>query len=427
MKRIHIDQKISQPKKAPAHSKRLALWTVTLCLLTGIGVTVSMALLGSRLSRFSEADTNVITLVPTEGEVRVESKAASIFFKPKTERMQAGNAYITDNTDLAGRDAGQSAGTSAGQSAGLPAGQSDLQAGGQPDIRPEGKQSNGQSEGYQGELLVNDNIQTWSKETQVDLFRNSYSDKVQSDNGEKVIAPGTSNYYDFSLKNNGDAVLNYKISLEVETHQGQGNNDPAIPLEWRLLSGDEKVSDWRGYNDRTEVLKKATMDAWRQDNYTIEWRWVFEQGDAMNAADTRLGNMAVDQTIGVTATIYIYAEGEISQNNSNEPGDDGPGGDGPGNNGPGGGSGDGGGSNDSGQRNDSQEILITPFEEPAPTEEPTPGFGIIHIPGGLPKTGDTSHLLLYAGLMAGSILGLVVLLVIGKRRKKDKDTQDGQE
>ncbi len=257
MEKLQTTQIISRQNAVISNKKRLTFGILALCLLLAGGIVVTTALLGEGIGRFSGKDANIIPLVPAQSE-------SSADIKQETQPWLAVGA--------ANRTASQS-----GE--------------------------------YRGEMQVYDDKQFWSSETQVDLFRDSYHGTAKSDNGEKIIAPGTSNFYNFTLKNNGNIPLDYTVSLKVDVYPEEQETNTAIPLEWRLLSGDGTVvSDWQNYNGRMAALKQAALDVRHQDNYTVEWRWIFEQGEVADENDTDMGNMAVSEPLGVNATIYVYAE-----------------------------------------------------------------------------------------------------------------------
>ena len=68
------------------------------------------------------------------------------------------------------------------------------------------------------DMLVKDKDVSWETNSFVDLFREFYTNDdgmitVTSVDGEKVIAPGTSNQYEFSIKNTGSIPLEYVLNL----------------------------------------------------------------------------------------------------------------------------------------------------------------------------------------------------------------------
>ena len=309
MEKLRITQKVSRQNAAVSNKRRLTFGVFALCLLLLCGIVVTTALLGEGIGRFSGKEANVIPLVPAQSESPAD-------IKQETQPQLAAEA---------------------------------------------GSHTVGQQGEYRGEMQVYDDKQAWSSETQVDLFRDSYNDTAKSGDGEKIIAPGTSNFYSFTLKNNGGIPLDYTISLKVDAYsEGQAANSD-VPLEWRLLSGDGTVvSDWQGYNGRTAALKQAVLDVRHQDNYTIEWRWIFEKGEAMDENDTNMGNMTVNEPIGVNAAIYVYAEQSVDWDGS------------------------------------SSNL------------------------GNAPKTGDTFNILFYILLLVVSGCGLVIIIWSERRRKKRK-------
>lgn len=325
MEKQQINQTVRKPSSSD--SRKNCLFVVAaICLLLIVGLAVSAALLGGSLGRFSEAETNVIPLIP-----------------PKSTGGE--------NTVVSGTEASE---TIAGGSAASP--------------RSTGERTAAPTVEYRGELDIYDGQQIWGSETQVDLFRSSYGDTVVSGDGEKVIAPGTSNYYRFTLKNNGNIPLDYTVSLKVDTYYADRGTASAIPLEWRLLNGNgTAVTDWQGYNDRTQTLKKSTLDARRQNGYTIQWRWEFDRDEIVDRVDTELGVLAEKDLLGVKATITVVAEQSASWDG--KPSDD----------------------------------------------------------WWIPKTGDPFNLLLYVAVLTISACGLLILFVMMRRRNKDEDNKHGGE
>jgi len=291
----------SRPAASGSRKNRL-FGVFVLCLLLGVSLAVSSALLGGSLGRFSQKENNVIPLLPPKSTPLASGGGNTVYSAPEAEAPTTAQ--------------------------------------------------------YQGNLEVFDNQKVWGSETQVDLFRNSYGQTVVSGDGEKVIAPGTSNFYSFALKNNGNIPLDYSVSLSVDTYEADQSAASAIPLEWRLLSGDgTAVTDWQGYNGRSQTLKQSTLAVRHQDGYTIEWRWVFERG--ADTLDTDMGDLAAVLPLGVKATITVYAEQSAG------------------------------------------------WQEEKPTG-----------PWWLPKTGDSFNLPLYLAVLAVSALGLLVLLAAARHKNK---------
>jgi len=305
VEKTQVNQTVLRPADSDSRKNRLFV-VFAACILLGIGIVVSLALLGGSLGRFSLVETNVIPLIQSEN-TRPGSNPPSGAASPQS----AGGAV-------------------------------------------------GRAVDYRGKLSVFDDAQTWGSETQVDLFLGSYNGTVVSGNGEKVIAPGTSNFYGFALKNNGNIPLDYTVSLKVESLSEEQAADPGIPLEWRLLDGEKApLTLWREYGEQEETLKCSMLDVRRQDNYTIEWRWPYERG--ADQTDTKLGDEAVNRLLGVKATITVFAEQSADWDG-----------------------------------------------------KPTG-------PWWLPKTGDDFPLYTYLTVAGVSLCGLLILFVIVKRRKKDKE------
>lgn len=208
---------------------------------------------------------------------------------------------------------------------------------------------------------VYDHNTVWDSDTDVEIFKISYdndSDQVtvRSSNGEKVIAPGTTNTYRFTLENTGNVNLEY--SMEMEAWFGEkGEEDPiTIPVVARvkdyrgnyLAGSSDSMEDVLELN---EVSQKGFLAKKYVAPYELEWEWPFEGDDVY---DTLLGNLAVDEDITLTIRIHIVS-----------------------------------------------------------TYTPNPDNDC-----GIPKTGDTSGIQLAFTTMVGSLACLMLLLVPSRRKRR---------
>ena len=203
---------------------------------------------------------------------------------------------------------------------------------------------------------VEDENTVWEGQTDVEIFRVSYENEqgqvtVNSNDGQKLLAPGTENEYRFTLHNTGDVGLDYTLQIEAYFSDGE----KVIPVEARLVdyNGEYLVGSADSYADVLElnnVNASGSISAGYIMPYTLQWQWPFEGNDAY---DTWLGNLAEDKDITLTIAIRTTAEygGE----------------------------------------------------------------------GGIPQTGDTSGVAISAVVLVGSFGGLLMLLLLPKRRTEDSD------
>jgi hypothetical protein len=148
----------------------------------------------------------------------------------------------------------------------------------------------------------------------IDLFQSSYrngNDEVtaKSRDDEKVIAPGTSGTYSFSVKNERNTGLEYKMWLEkafqMTTDSGESVD---LPVQVRLSSGSAETRTWLLGSSETVWVDASTLKDIESDeaiaagdlqdavtgtlgandavSYTLEWQWPYET----DANDTLLGN-----------------------------------------------------------------------------------------------------------------------------------------
>ena len=151
----------------------------------------------------------------------------------------------------------------------------------------------------------------WQAETDVEIFKLRYDNNgdlvytVNSENADKVIAPGTENVYGFTLENEGDAALDYTLSAEAYfVGKGPDGNDLWIPVDARLsdYTGEWLVGgadEWPDVRELNTVNRSGVIGAGKIYDYFLEWRWSYERGEGdtlelNDRYDTSLGDLAVD-------------------------------------------------------------------------------------------------------------------------------------
>ncbi|WP_165044517.1 hypothetical protein [Adlercreutzia sp. ZJ138] len=383
MKKPYIYQAASG-QVANSQKKNLTPWLPVLCVLAALGVVLTATLLGSSLGRFSAPDACAIPLVPDAAETDVAAVSDTSASTTSVAAEQSSGA-AQSTSQPAAKSANSASVDSAETSDSSVSARSTVESSAASDPAAAAKP---------GEMQVYGTPQVWSTETQVDLFRSNYNNTVASADGDKLIAPGTTNRYDFTLRNNAEVPLGYEVSLKVESWSaGAADNagvadaagsaatteEPSssvgVPLEWRLLTAaGDPVSDWQPHGENVSVLDAATLDAGRQAGYAIEWRWAYEQGgtSAADAADTAHGDHAALEDFGVKATIFVRAE-----------------------------------------------------QAPAPPAAETPKTPQDIVAGLLAQTGDSTLALVAACLLAVAACALIVVVIARRKREKDADHARG--
>lgn len=175
---------------------------------------------------------------------------------------------------------------------------------------------------------VEDQDQVWGTETRIDLFDTEYYGigrdiTVRSENGDRLIAPGTESEYTFNLKNTGNVAMDYSVSLDVALHMDGGEVSLAeFPLGVRLrhYSGEYLLGDgetWVSVAQLEDYLEEDTLAVNNYAWYTIEWKWLFEEdiiddhdrlqlnvGDEL---DTLLGNISAESPVSLSVSISTVA------------------------------------------------------------------------------------------------------------------------
>lgn len=158
---------------------------------------------------------------------------------------------------------------------------------------------------------VEDDRGKWSTNTSVEIFKVSYENgqqnvTVKSDDGDKLIAPGTENSYTFKLKNTGDVALDYTMMMDINCSP----ESLKLPVEARVRRYDGmwvsgRDEEYVSASESDKIEDSTTLGAGRYTYYTLEWMWPFEGGD--DAFDTELGEHAGEKDLTITVSIRTTA------------------------------------------------------------------------------------------------------------------------
>lgn len=180
-----------------------------------------------------------------------------------------------------------------------------------------------ESEEIKPDSDVGDGISKWASNTNIDLFKSSYENSkaetnVKSKNGDKVVAPGTTNVYLFTISNKGNVPLNYTIEVKALTNVFADG----LPITVRMRKGSEWLiggeTEWSNVTDVDSVTCQSVLKAENSDVYAFEWKWEYESAD--NSLDTAYGlgareyDSTFNLTIGTTAEVIPDAVDENGNN-----------------------------------------------------------------------------------------------------------------
>lgn len=173
----------------------------------------------------------------------------------------------------------------------------------------------GRSETPERVLTYTSGKLTWDSAADIDtngaaefsLFNSVYGN-TKSDNGDKVVAPGTEDGSIVRLKNSVSDTISYTAVLY------QIRSTDKLPVE-ATLTGD-RFTDTDSYTlpqgvTDSDVIRavSGTVGGGLIQDFDINWNWQFENGDKQDVIDTWLGNKAADgDADDVTVGLYIVVE-----------------------------------------------------------------------------------------------------------------------
>jgi hypothetical protein len=167
----------------------------------------------------------------------------------------------------------------------------------------------------------------WKNETNVNIFKSNYENgkgvaSVISQNGDKIIAPGSTSSYKFAMYNNGNMAVMYETDVDFSLIiKGMENKDIVFPLKVRLYTDSGKYivgteTEWANINDVKIDAYLSQLGASSYESFTLEVKWDYEGGN--DELDTLLGNMSAEQGnngedkgVAVNLSINTYAEEHV--------------------------------------------------------------------------------------------------------------------
>lgn len=271
---------------------------------------------------------------------------------------------------------------------------------------------------------------TWDSATDIgpdgvaelSLFSASYQN-VLSNNGDKVVAPGTEGRNIVRLKNDSSNRIQY-VAVFYRIKE-----EPALPVEPEMEG--EGFADTTSYPlpdgvTKDQVVRAVTGMLFPEEiqDFDISWQWNYYDSDQRDQVDTALGDKAAfAEADEVTAGLYIVVveepegpppylpedPGEPLEPDNGPPSPPGPlvpGGPGSSRGVPG-----------TGESGGAAAPQAPGSEGTDALDVPDTGAASYIYPQ-VPQTGDTTHLTLYLVLMAVS--GVLLLLLLLDHRKENK-------
>lgn len=129
---------------------------------------------------------------------------------------------------------------------------------------------------YLGKIFISDKNGNYVYQQNLKIFENAAFEY------KNIIAPGTSNTYQFVVHNNMNIDLNYNIKMyEVSKYN--------INLKYRLRKNGKYVigndKKWVSADELKTDFSKIKSDA--SDKYSLDWKWPYEGGK--DNEDTKAG------------------------------------------------------------------------------------------------------------------------------------------
>ncbi len=154
-------------------------------------------------------------------------------------------------------------------------------------------------------------------DAEIHLFALQYTNEsgeviIQSNNENKVVAPGSGSAYTVRLRNADEYALDYELKPKVVF-----STRYQVPLQVRMKTADGKYvlgsnEEWATLQDLRSLSHKGTLAKAGAAEYVFEWQWPYESGN--DDFDTELGNQERDVGVEVSFTFHAVANTSLSAN-----------------------------------------------------------------------------------------------------------------
>ena len=136
--------------------------------------------------------------------------------------------------------------------------------------------------------------EVFSAESDLTLFHASYANEAGeltafSSSGDHIVAPGTEGQYTIRLKNTGDTLLYFTLTLDGFFSTDQDHHIP-ICVRLKGIDGDYLIGgkdEWTPIDQLRNISDTGSLEPKATHLYTLEWMWPYESG--MDDLDTMLG------------------------------------------------------------------------------------------------------------------------------------------
>jgi len=171
--------------------------------------------------------------------------------------------------------------------------------------------------GKNPEVDFEDSGGKWQTGRNTDIFRAEYKNgegksTVVSQDGTKVIAPGVTTSYKFTMQNTGNMAVSYQTDLRFTLKIGDVvQEDYFFPLKVRLLNdrGEFVIgsdTEWINVQDAVLWSYPGLLGANSFETFDLQLMWEFEGG--CDELDTYYGDLSAEKGVCLTLKINTYAE-----------------------------------------------------------------------------------------------------------------------
>lgn len=140
----------------------------------------------------------------------------------------------------------------------------------------------------QGDISITDGDLTWESTNKLNIFENPLY------NYENLIAPLSSNSYQFVIKNSINGNVTYSLKFK-ETNQYNINMKYRLKKNGKYIAGNDK--EWVTYSELSTLSNNLKSSS--KDSYVLDWKW-FESDN-----DTQVGSVEASYNLQISLSAIL--------------------------------------------------------------------------------------------------------------------------
>ena len=160
---------------------------------------------------------------------------------------------------------------------------------------------------YTGNGATTDGGVTEVTNINFDVFNTikSTDGSAEANTAADKLAPGTQGSFEFTVQNKSEVNATCDVTFTSALTNGGTAYSDHTPVEFTLKEGSTTLATSTNLADFDAKINEVALAQGASKTYTIEWKWVIGDTDALKAKDTALGIAAQSGNVQYDVTVKV--------------------------------------------------------------------------------------------------------------------------